>query len=788
MEKHIYDAYIADGWKLFALYIPSKEKVESGEVKLVKGNYSCPPKWNDMSRPSDNYNPKSVYGGVPPKDIIVFDYDVKNGKVGEVSKLALEKAVGQTLHPTVITASKGGHIYVRTPDAIQPSKQQTLFPDIDFLCYGKEWAMCGGQFVEGYGEYILDDPVDEYFVTTINAPLTMLTLRNEDNRKGLYGGVDETDHFLTRPDIDTVKTLLDKLDPNMDYNGGWHNVIMSLNSWDMGGDVGLALAIEWSQRATNYNQTDEKIEDKYRESIPETPDFYKKLFGMVNKGDIKSFKSRLTSSKTLTDLEDIAEDVSKSLLSSEDRSTIAEALAKKSKEDKHETRLRVPYWKKLCAMNLSTSREVNDEDMSNTNVYRHGTAYCVQRGKDLFTGLSGSYVVGMIANYGFGKDLAKDMVERATHLHALTVEPDYMLDAPYKFILADRGVGNQPDLCQVYNPMFDLDVGEENEDIVNDFVNDIWAGKVDDIIKLIALTIKFKENKLNQLMIVAPTSSGKSGLVQNLGFTLFQPSRLFAAMRGGKGVGSDLIEPLKRTGLLLIDEANEPLPSDIKEMVKFINIDEFKNGGTQRIRLFFTVLTSTHKTAITYNSDELSERILEIELKPSEMRYNIKESPYYKSDSEKYESVVRSYVIRRFREYLYGDTSRHEFLEFQEKYRLTTGGELNEALHHISIEMIDSWRDIAASYGDVVQKGDEYFIKRLGLIRTSAEAFVGHLQTMTSIDKGKYVERLCNHFKGEDKNIKIDGKSILYYRLNMHPYYENKEQEVINDFDIIEEN
>lgn len=351
MEKHIYDAYVADGWKLFALY-RAKEPHQR-----VKGVYGTPKGWNDMSVPSDPYKAKSVYGGVPPENIFVIDYDVKNGKVGEASKESLEKALGGKLYPTVISATGGGHIYVRTPEPIRPTKNQPAYPDIDFQCHGSEWVMCGGQFVEGYGDYKFDDPVDEYFVTDLYLPFPMLTMRNEDNRNGNYGGVDETDHFLTRPSIDKIEALLDKLDPNMTYEGGWHNVIMSLNSWDMGGEDGLRLAIEWSQRATNYSPTDEEIAEKYYRSAPETPEFYKKIFGMVNKGDIKGFKARLVSAESLTDLEDIAGDVSKSSLSSDDRTAIAEMLAKKSKDDKHETRLRVPHWKKLCAMNLSTAKE-----------------------------------------------------------------------------------------------------------------------------------------------------------------------------------------------------------------------------------------------------------------------------------------------------------------------------------------------------------------------------------------------------------------------------------------------
>lgn len=322
-----------------------------------------------MSVSSDPYNPKSVYGGVPPKDIFVIDYDVKNGKVGEVSKEALEKALGGKIYPTVSSPTGGGHIYVRTPEPIRPTKNQPAYPDIDFQCHGSEWVMCGGQFVEGYGDYKFDDPLDEYFVTHISTPLTMLTLRNEDNRNGNYGGVDEMDHFLSRPSIDKIEALLEKLDPNMTYEGGWHNVIMSLNSWDMGGADGLRLAIEWSQRATNYSPSDEEIAEKYHQSAPETPEFYKKIFGMVNKGDIKSFKSRLASAETLTDLEDIAGDISKSSLSSDDRTAIAELLAKKSKDDKHETRLRVPHWKKLCAMNLSTAKEETEISWLENIVY-----------------------------------------------------------------------------------------------------------------------------------------------------------------------------------------------------------------------------------------------------------------------------------------------------------------------------------------------------------------------------------------------------------------------------------
>ena len=75
--------------------------------------------------------------------------------------------------------------------------------------------------------------------------------------------------------------------------------------------------------------------------------------------------------------------------------------------------------------------------------------------------------------------------------------------------------------------------------------------------------------------------------------------RLLNGLKGDKGVGTKVVDGIKASGLLLIDESNKPLESEIKDMDKVVYLDEFgAGGGTQKIKLHFTTLTSTPQTTI----------------------------------------------------------------------------------------------------------------------------------------------------------------------------------------------
>ena len=329
MRKEIFDAYVSDGWHLFALY-----RTADGKGNAVKGMYATPKGWNDMSKPCF-YDPNKIYAGIPPKDIVAIDYDVKNDKVGAKSFAQLQKDFNVNLDTTVISPSGGGHVYVRLknlPDETPKLKKaQEKYPDIDFQSHGSEFVVLGGQTVEGYGDYEFVDVIDEYFVNDA-VDFSSLELRGERIQGDGYSDIDPDEHFLSRPPLNQVEEWLSKLDPDMGHDEGWADVIRALNSWDLNGEEGLRLAIEWSQKATKYQSTSEEISEKYYNNVADTPEFYKKLIGLVNKKSKRSFNTQISKAETIEDLENIAKEISDSDISNADREKYVDELSTKCKE------------------------------------------------------------------------------------------------------------------------------------------------------------------------------------------------------------------------------------------------------------------------------------------------------------------------------------------------------------------------------------------------------------------------------------------------------------------------
>lgn len=338
MNKDIFDAYQKDGWHIFELY-----KTKHGNGNAVKGMYATPFGWNDLDKAKVKYKPKAVYGGVPPEGMVCIDWDVKGGKKkGDVSFENLQVDLGVVLDTQVYTPSGGGHSYCwlsNMPDDTPKLKKiQNKYPDIDFQSHGSEFVVLGGQTVEGYGEYKFADEDFEYFV---NEPtdFTSLELRANRERGDGYSHIDEDEHFMTRPRVEEVKEMLDNLDPNMGHDDGWQNVIMSLNSWDLNGDDGLQLAIEWSLKSTQYQMTEEQIELKYRSCVADAKEFYKKLFTLnkvavekASENSIKDLHDEITSAEDITTLDDIALRVQSIKMKTDERDSFIEALATASKD------------------------------------------------------------------------------------------------------------------------------------------------------------------------------------------------------------------------------------------------------------------------------------------------------------------------------------------------------------------------------------------------------------------------------------------------------------------------
>lgn len=336
MKQDIFNAYLKDGWHIFKLI-----KTKDGDGNAVKGLYKTPKGWNDTEKTYE-YNSGWIYGGVPPSDMVVIDWDVKGGKKqGDKSFERLQSDLGITLETQVKTPSGGGHCYVRLKnlpeDTPKLKKAQELYPDIDFQSHGSEFVVLGGQTVSGYGDYLFTDEDFEYYV---NPPtdFSTLELRRERVQGEGYDSVDAFEHTVVRPPIDEVKQMLSNISPDSGHDDGWQQVAMCLNSWDLNGEEGEKLFVEWSLSSKKYVEAEgvdavrQSAERKYANCVADTPDYYKKLFTLSNKGVEKGLDELLDDALDISDLEDIADTISSSRISNTKRDVYIEKLSAKCKE------------------------------------------------------------------------------------------------------------------------------------------------------------------------------------------------------------------------------------------------------------------------------------------------------------------------------------------------------------------------------------------------------------------------------------------------------------------------
>lgn len=272
-------------------------------------------------------------------------------------------------------------------------------------------------------------------------------------------------------------------------------------------------------------------------------------------------------------------------------------------------------------------------------------------------------------------------------------------------------------------------------------------------------------------------------MFENIGFQTIHMKRLVQALNADKGIGKNVIDGLKSSGFLLIDEANDPLTQDIKNIDNYIQLDQFGQGGTQDIKLHYTILTSTHKQAIRNMSDEMYNRLLVIELGKHEPQYALDKSTLFINENEVYSKTLTQYFKWLLKDALVNPKyKKADLIRLQDKYRLELNNDVNDMMFEISERVIDNLRTQASTYGDVLEKQGEYYIKR-------KKDLVGMIDDLLSehgnVDIGKYSELLVSHFMPDNKakSIKIDGKPIKYYPLRLKPYYANEQDAIIDEFE-----
>lgn len=742
-------------------------------------------------------NTATGYVGIIPKGIIIVDNDKYQDEGASMDKFIKDNNLSG-VEPFALTPSGGEHyaFYNQYPDKIVGNTNdypaldiyagyQSVIPIVGTTVYNKENKLASYQWADEFDEFFINT-WSESFLSTLNMRDRGEKRDNDYDDMGLTLATKEDN--MPEEEVDT---LLNTLPPELEYDT-WLQVGMCLYDRYEGGEEGLNKFLAFGGKSDKNDEDFTRNKWDNGHLIPNQMD-YRTLRSIAGEVKHMELDTLLKNVKTLEDVHAIAKKVESGEIPLRKRGMnkldVAEEIGKKlnTKIKQHNQSLSVAEkWPVTQASTFRNSfmKVMIDSEVDSPSecmVYLCDNKSVIVNGHVITENVSTQRRGELLKSFGYSKDDIEALKHNAVGISDVRRLPEYTLKKKIEITVESMVDTKLPSLIVRKNPFIDVKGYIHDEEIINDFAYGVWNGKLDEIIDVIALTVKLKEQKLNRLMLVAPSNSGKSEIFNMLGFQKITMSRLLNGMRGNKGVGGGVIEGLKDSALLLIDEANTPLESEIKDLDKEIHIDQFGSGGTQILPLHFTALTSTHKTATRNNSDELYNRFLQVELRKDEMQHTIMNSELFLKDSDKYTQVTKSYLVGRFMETIGGDKGKEELRALQAKFRLPINDDIDVLMYDIAEMFIKQTKSCARETGDVVIKNGSYYYTRKGDIK---EFFTDHLKEIQALDVGKYEELLTDHFVGNKRtSIRVNGAPLKVYKVTLLPYSTNEDEIIISHFD-----
>lgn len=550
--------------------------------------------------------------------------------------------------------------------------------------------------------------------------------------------------------------------------------------------------LKWSQTATNFS--DQGFNTAWSE-------IHSGRFGKAFKGGtlikganeqeairvIEEFEQKISVVKKVSEIKDIIEALThiSDLQTNTDSDTevrvsLSKTLNMKYKDlaaaSKNTNKKTKVVQARAIAKQIQYAPTLEELEASNALVdmsaYYVGSKYLVRVGNKLSDEFAYSSAITHCKLQGIGESVAQAYLENADVVSSVHIGANYNIDNYVTYKLEESSSAHIHDVLNVYtNPIFKLKrvlTDTYDEKIITDFFDNIWQGKALELVKLIALSIRFSANKKNQLMLVTPTSFGKTAMMKHLGFGEIGMETLLGAFQGD-GIGSEVLSPIQSSGLMLINEVDTALPKRLKELENEMQVKEFgSGGGTRNVGLHFVVLTSTHDTAILKASDEVSERTMFMQLHGEDSKYNLTSSPIFNADRELYTAVIRNEMINQFLYYVYeADVTKNVLYTLQDQYKLHPSEDLHLLSQDIFCTVVKAIK--TGGYGSQNSR-NEWVVSKKRDIRDLIEA---ELLDHGEIDVGKQVSIITAQLYSGVKR-KSDGVT---------QYVVNTEVPVTNMFD-----
>ena len=619
---------------------------------------------------------------------------------------------------------------------------------------------------------------------------------------------------ISYDDMVEMMSHIDVMDYNVDWKGWW-GIGKALHSWAVGNpDITFTMAegiyLNWSGGNPNYDaeaSVDERWTEIRRDKTVTKPTTFATIIKKAKGGgyvkpnpeaekamaNFEELCNRINIAETVDDIKALAKDAAHLGYSFQTQlpSLMKERATVVDKEHKHS----VAYFKTLFDLAGVKKREERQAKKEDAKAKKEDVKGMQEHLSAYYDSALGEYYVidkrdnkihrskqqGLVSvgnGLGYVGEVIRDFVITNNKLISkYTQETDYLTQEEISFT---ERASNDPSaplvLANLINPLINIPTTFNGDmGVVEDFFKVMWNGKAEDVIRLIGLTMRFKETKLNKIHLVAPSNFGKTNLLEQIGFQTIVMKRLLPALNAEKGIGKSVIDGLKASGLLLIDEANQPLDQSIKDIDNYMQLDQFGQGGTQEIKLHYTVMTSTHKTAVRGMSDEMYNRMLLIELTSSEAGHPIDKSHLFIQNPDHYTKNVKEYSMWLLKDALFNtEYTKKDLKALQDKYRLELNSDTDEMLVEVSERVVAEFKSLASTDGDIIVRNGVYLIKRKKDLVSAIEDRFGEY---SHIDKGKYTDTLTNHFLGERKSVKVNGRPVKYYMLNLKTYYASTEDE-----------
>lgn len=298
-----------------------------------------------------------------------------------------------------------------------------------------------------------------------------------------------------------------------------------------------------------------------------------------------------------------------------------------------------------------------------------------------------------------------------------------------------------------------------DDDIIEEYRTKVFENKLDDLIALIILTIKYKESKLISLLLTGLSNKGKTEVMKIMQMFMIKADRFESILNGTK-IGEDEFNGIITAGMLVIDEVNR-----VKNMEKMKSLEQelkvsqnYKGGVT--IPIAFYALTSA-SNPFDGADDEIANRIMHIALDGD---FILTDSKAFMKDDKSYKENCTMYIKHKMLEVLNGDTSREQLKELQIKYRMATDevdAIKDEVLEEIRNEIIFDAQKPQTDLG-IISTANGLRIKSKGLIKARVRELLAEKAKGTSIQFDKTAHIIINDLICKER---LGGK---YYALNIY--------------------